>query len=379
MVKDAKPDHVWKSDLEEFARSKKPTMARGCHPRYGKWKVEYEKIISCPMHVGVVSVTSFFNRSAGPKKVACNCSYHTTTKKVGAPSTPPNNPRIFSIGCLLPKVPDMLKSHDLKDRITWKRQTGYLDLFIFGPMTGVCPHCRSPNIRNKGANSHIKLVWNYGLPYYSLGIDICCVDCGRNIKSIDSRYVETLPKHQRLAMPFIQIGAMVAVDMKLIRMMRMGQCALPICQGAIAMMQAQYQAMKYEYESKAEAAMNLGYEEYLPFPTLPNNWLPKNDKLIRAFIMDYKMHRHDLLRELQTIRSTQSLAIDHQRQCVKRTRQGHMKDEEKGTQSCVINGDHGLVLSFVVVPDVSEHWYGKALNEVCVRQPWFRLSQSPFC
>ena len=79
MPNDAKADHTWEEEMIAFARSKKPFMERGCHPKVGKWKIIYQKIMECLAHVGVVGIGAFFG--AKPKKVACKCSYHDKKEK----------------------------------------------------------------------------------------------------------------------------------------------------------------------------------------------------------------------------------------------------------------------------------------------------------
>ena len=44
-----------------------------------------------------------------------------------------------------------------------------------------------------------------------------------------------------------------------------------------------------------------------------------------------------------------------------------MKDDQKGTQSLVVNGDFGLLLNYCVVPSTDEVWIHRALDEVVRR------------
>ena len=226
-----------------FARSGKQTFGSGEHPRCKKWKRVMDCILKCPKHTKAVSVSAFFkSKGAATKVIACNCTYHDATvpakeappvpvKEVKAAQTSPKTPpkkivpgaslsppvqqkRIYSTGHELPKPPDMMKVGDMRDNSGWNRQKNRLPLYFFGPTNGRCPHCGKGNVRAHGAMSHLKLVWDYGLPYYAAGVDIQCSDpsCGRCIKSIDQRYVKTLPRKDRLEIPFLQVGKAYGID-----------------------------------------------------------------------------------------------------------------------------------------------------------------------
>ena len=203
-----------------------------------------------------VSVSAFFKPNGGATKViACNCTYHDAplpaakkapppptssapTRKIvpGASLTPPAQPtkRIYSKGHELPKPPKMMKVGEMRDNSGWKRVNNRLPLFFFGPTSGRCPHCGKGNVRAHGAMTHLKLVWDYGLPYFAAGVDIQCTDpsCGRCIKSIDQRYVKTLPRKDQLLNPFLQVGNAYGINFKLIRMMRMGESGDAVAKGA---------------------------------------------------------------------------------------------------------------------------------------------------
>jgi hypothetical protein len=50
------------------------------------------------------------------------------------------------------------------------------------------------------------------MPYYAFWVDIKCENCGKMVKSIDSRYVATCAKEDRVQMPFVQIGDANGID-----------------------------------------------------------------------------------------------------------------------------------------------------------------------
>lgn len=83
------------------------------------------------------------------------------------------------------------------------------------------------------------------------------------------------------------------------------------------------------------------------------------------FVQDYWENKPYIMRELRTILSSHSLAVDHQRKVVKRTLGGDVVGH--GGQTFTICGDFGLVCGVYVVPDTSLSWAEKAMAEVIER------------
>ena len=66
----------------------------------------------------------------------------------------------------------------------------------------------------------------------------------------------------------------------------------------------------YDGEQKMRLGLFTDYER--SFPRLPEEWVVKAPSLMQAFLVDYSLHRLELLRELKTVVSTHALSVDHQ-------------------------------------------------------------------
>ena len=85
----------------------------------------------------------------------------------------------------------------------------------------------------------------------------------------------------------------------------------------------------------------------------------------RIFVKDYWENKPHIMRELLTILSSHSLAVDHQRKVVKRTLGGDVVGH--GGQTFTICGDFGLLCGVYVVPDTALSWARQAMSEVIDR------------
>ena len=101
------------------------------------------------------------------------------------------------------------------------------------------------------------------------------------------------------------------------------------------------------------------------FPPFPSHFVPCRPHLTAMFIKDYLENKPFIMRELRSIVSANSLAVDHQRKVVKRTRGSVVVGQ--GGQTFTICGDHGLILGVYVVPDTGLSWAKKAMSEVVER------------
>jgi hypothetical protein len=81
--------------------------------------------------------------------------------------------------------------------------------------------------------------------------------------------------------------------------------------------------------------------------------------------VDYWENKPHIMRELRTIVSNHSLAVDHQRKVVKRTLGGDVVGHSG--QTFTICGDFGLICGVYVVPDRALSWAKKAMSEVIDR------------
>jgi hypothetical protein len=280
----------------------------------------------------------------------------------GAPKpTPP-----YSKGCSLPIVPDHKQygvAYCRDNPVEWIKKDGFLDLLIFAPLTGYCPYCFSGRIKSTRICTYAKLVYTNGWPMYCLGIDIDCTMCSRAIKSIDSRYVVTLPREDRLAMPFLQTGQSHGVHRDLIQRMRLGWSAAGVEADQRASLRSKYEFSRALYVAKAKkitANKLTGYDRYEPFPQFPERWVASGAAIMAAFLRDFEINRADLCRELQSITTTSTLAVDHQRKVVKKVKKDH-QEGESGKQTFVICGDEGVILNYCVVPDTAAEWTDELL------------------
>ena len=101
------------------------------------------------------------------------------------------------------------------------------------------------------------------------------------------------------------------------------------------------------------------------FPPFPSHYVPSRPHLTAMFVLDYWENKSHIMRELRTVVSSHSLAVDHQRKVVKRTIGGDVVG--RGGQTFTICGDFGLICGVYVVPDTALSWVRKAMAEVIER------------
>lgn len=402
----------WHKKLQLMADSGKLNNGKGGTPTDVNIKAMYDKILICRRHkqINSSSITTFFtHKSSVTDTDECTCGFHKTAKrKVSSSSTSttstssllvssprknkkgkfiirpgqslspripvvstaivPTKNQVYDIGCSLPQIPTKLSFSEVQDNpIKTITMDGFLDLFIFAPINGFCPFCKSRKIYAKRNSTHLKMVLRmYNFPFYCQRVDIDCKECKKMIISSDSRYVETLPHHTRFKMTFFHTGACTGIDYNMIRGMRNGMSAVTVQQMASGAIELLYSNLVREYVNTAEAAIAsvlTNYSTYKLFPPLQKAWMAASYLIVAAFIRDFSMNRDELCRELQSYVSKLSLAVDHQKKVVNRVKKTN--DElQIGKQSFVIVGDLGLIMNYVVVPDTSDHWTESAMDEV---------------
>ena len=67
---------------------------------------------------------------------------------------------------------------------------GKLDLIIYCPLNGRCPHCNSTLINTNSVGKK-KLCYAVPWPKTIVGIDMRCVKCSKHFMTHDPKYVET--------------------------------------------------------------------------------------------------------------------------------------------------------------------------------------------
>ena len=79
---------------------------------------------------------------------------------------------------------------------------GKLDLLVYCPLMGCCPHCKSSLI---AANSVGKRKLCYAIPWPKtiVGADMRCGRCKKHFMTHDTKYVDTLPLSEQVKRKFV--------------------------------------------------------------------------------------------------------------------------------------------------------------------------------
>ncbi len=101
-----------------------------------------------------------------------------------------------------------------------KKSPGKLDLLVYCPMSGRCPHCNSMMISANSVGSR-KLIYVIPWPKSLVGIDMRCGKCKKHWLTHDPKYVSTLPMSVQLQQTCISTKGN-GTDLSLIRMLRSG-------------------------------------------------------------------------------------------------------------------------------------------------------------
>lgn len=97
------------------------------------------------------------------------------------------------------------------------------------------------------------------------------------------------------------------------------------------------------------------------FPRLDPSFVAKQDAVTNAFLRDYVTVRDGLLREMASLKSEKTMAMDHQHKVVRHA------IGQKARYSFTIVGDGGIVLGYYAVPDDGEAWIKAAMLEMVAR------------
>ena len=83
-----------------------------------------------------------------------------------------------------------------------KTSPGKLDLLVYCPLKGRCPHCKSALIT---ANSVGKRKLCYAIPWPKtiVGVDMRCGKCKKHFMTHDTNYVDTLPSEEQVKREFV--------------------------------------------------------------------------------------------------------------------------------------------------------------------------------
>ena len=101
-----------------------------------------------------------------------------------------------------------------------KTAPGKLDLLVYCPLKGRCPHCKSTLIT---ANSVGKRKLCYAVPWPKtiVGVDMRCYKCKKHFMTHDTTYVDTLPSEEQVKREFVS-GKGYGSHISLLRLLRSG-------------------------------------------------------------------------------------------------------------------------------------------------------------
>lgn len=126
-----------------------------------------------------------------------------------------------------------------------RTSAGKLDLLVYCPLKGRCPHCRSSLI---SANSVGKRKLCYALPWPKtvVGIDMRCTSCKKHFMTHDPTYMNSLPSTEQMKRDFVATKGN-ATHMSLVRMLRAGMTVAQVERYAEGQIREHYLRLKSEY------------------------------------------------------------------------------------------------------------------------------------
>ncbi len=386
MPKTGRSDNYWHDLCDKLAAGgAKPTVP-GWHPKGGKWKTQVENILACPETIrrqnsrgrSRQSLLSFAGQnSTGILQCTCKWDHDSVNNAppadaaAAAAAQPPSRPqKEVNFGIL--RKPNPRKTvGEVRGIYRIYQQKGCFNLEVFGYDNGKCPHCKSSNIVASNINKSVKLIYTMGKPRFVQGIGLTCRDCGgaggsSGWQSFEKTYVDTLSKKQQNELHAVVAGKRNGVDTDVIMRMRLGATASAIARENLANLTKLHAQWEDEYEENCRIATEMGYDVVEQvFPTLEESdllaYCAKSEIVIISFIRDTVTVKDELLREMASLRSQKSMAIDHQRKVVK-----HAAGND-GASSFTVAGDGGIVLGYYVVPNDGERWVKHAMLEIVHR------------
>lgn len=126
-----------------------------------------------------------------------------------------------------------------------KTSPGKLDLLMYCPLNGRCPHCRSSLITANGVGKR-KLCYAVPWPKSIVGIDVKCTKCKKHFMTHDPKYVATLPTADQLKMEFVS-GKGNGTHISLIKLLRSGATVALVERYAEGEVREHYFKMKEDY------------------------------------------------------------------------------------------------------------------------------------
>lgn len=126
-----------------------------------------------------------------------------------------------------------------------KASPGKLDLLVYCPLKGRCPHCGSTLI---SANSVGKRKLCYAVPWPKtiVGADMRCSTCRKHFMSHDPTYVQTLPSGEQMKREFVSTKGN-GTHLSLIRMLRSGMTVAQVERYVEGEIREHYLVLKARY------------------------------------------------------------------------------------------------------------------------------------
>ena len=129
--------------------------------------------------------------------------------------------------------------------IGMKTSPGKLDLMVYCPLDGRCPHCGSSLILANSVGKR-KLCYATPWPVSIVGIDMRCTKCKKHFMTHDPRYVDTLPLAEQVMREFVSTkgnGSHVAI----IRLLRLGMTVAQVERYVEEEVREHYLSLKSKY------------------------------------------------------------------------------------------------------------------------------------
>ena len=274
-------------------------------------------------------------------------------------------PTIITIPFNIPTKPDPIKGKlNIKNQIKKVEKKGKFDLLVFGPTWGNCIHCGSSNITDTNINDKVKTIRTLSTPRFVQGMGMKCNCCdGKGWQTFESTSVSTLPPEDQHELNAQIVGASDGICMDAVVEMRVNVSASHLEKTSRANLKRWHTSLKSKYQRRVKASRSLIGNAVIEdgFPLLNDSWVAKSYSITNAFLRDYVNHRDSLNREMASIKSVHTIAVDHQYKVVRKVK------GKKATQSFSIMGDGGVALGYYAVPDTHGDWVHEAFMEIVER------------
>ncbi len=126
-----------------------------------------------------------------------------------------------------------------------KTSPGKLDLLVYCPLKGRCPHCKSALIATNSVGKR-KLCYAVPWPKTIIGVDMRCGRCKKHFMTHDPSYVDTLPSAEQVKREFVT-GKGNGSYSSLLRLMRSGLTVAQVVRYIETELQEHYLQMKAKY------------------------------------------------------------------------------------------------------------------------------------